>query len=356
MKRDTSAKPMNLLVIPARLERATYCLEGNYKLSRNTSSNLSTTDRKFPQTICLSWDYVGTKPNFVPVCESVASLSYRIGAAFTRASALGSTTTIKSTQFQFATQEFKKSGGIFMRWFKHYVDTGDSSSLATFRRATGREGMCRYWDLISFLASKFDGETCHFVIPRESLQKVMGFRSWTGLASFADQLATIPGLNVRASGNDYEIDAPILLDLLGRDFRVARQARASTALKTKTKKEIKNKKTTTAVANHSLGRRSTTELVSFNSLTELLGAFDKETVSTWSQLYPDNEYLQRQSIKAWDYYRTNSVKTPKNLKGWKRAMNHWFESDWPKHVRNIQSVPKSTRIEDILNDDNGASA
>lgn len=95
-----------------------------------------------------------------------------------------------------------------------------------------------------------------------------------------------------------------------------------------------------AVANRSSlkRRQSTASPVFFQTVGELISSFDAETINAWSLLYPDKSYLQRQSIKAFDYYRTNSQKMPRSLKGWKRALNHWFESDWHKHVKGITAV------------------
>jgi hypothetical protein len=77
MKRQYNAKPMKLLVIPARLERATYCLEGSSSLPLRPYSKLSITGRNFPQLIRLAWDYVGTKPTLTKLTESITPLVYR---------------------------------------------------------------------------------------------------------------------------------------------------------------------------------------------------------------------------------------------------------------------------------------
>lgn len=98
---------------------------------------------------------------------------------------------------------------------------------------------------------------------------------------------------------------------------------------------------TAAGANSSPPPRSMSDPVKFSSLNDLLGAFDEGTRQTWAELYANDEYRHRQATKAWDYYRTNPQKLPKNLKGWKRALNHWFEADWSKHVRGIPASKAS---------------
>lgn len=127
-----------------------------------------------------------------------------------------------------------------MRWFKHYSNAGDSECLAELERKFGFEGLGRYWKFIEFLNSRFDGTDCHFRVPREVLRALFRHRSWNSQRSFVLQLATIRGLKIECSGNVYEIDAPILLELQGRDFKKARSDRGSTAPKNKIKNKMKN--------------------------------------------------------------------------------------------------------------------
>lgn len=109
-------------------------------------------------------------------------------------------------------------------------------------------------------------------------------------------------------------------------------------------------KTISAESNESITRRSKSALVKFESLDELLSEFDEKTLEAWGELYDDAVYFRRQCIKAWDYYRTNGSKRPKNMSGWKRALNHWLENDWAKHVKNIEGKAPGFggKIEDIL--------
>lgn len=98
------------------------------------------------------------------------------------------------------------------------------------------------------------------------------------------------------------------------------------------------------------GKINPREHVVFKTKEELISAFDEDTAHLWKSLYPDENYLRREFLKAWDYYvRTNPQKTPRTLSGWKRALGSWLERGWPQHMRTIQSQPKKPRaIEDIL--------
>lgn len=147
-----------------------------------------------------------------------------------------------------------------MKWFKHYADARHSRFLSKLKQNTGREGLCRYWELLEFLCEKFDGKDFTFVVPNSVIRQLLGFRSYKHQQFFADQLASIPGsvddqsaispgsvgdqsgtdpgLIVHQSANDWRIEAPILLDLLGRDFKAARSERAKAAPKNKNKNRL----------------------------------------------------------------------------------------------------------------------
>lgn len=116
-----------------------------------------------------------------------------------------------------------------MKWFKHYSGSLNSESLSDLIRDTGFQGYGRYWALIEYLAGIFDGEDVFFRIPIENIRGLFRIRSWTELGTFADRLATVRGMNLKRIGNVYEIEAPILLELLGRDFKKARAERGQSA-------------------------------------------------------------------------------------------------------------------------------
>lgn len=114
------------------------------------------------------------------------------------------------------------------------------------------------------------------------------------------------------------------------------------------RREEKTNTTTTVARKISHRRRSPIGLISFENVNELVLAFDEETLETWSALYPDPLYLKRQTLKAFDYYRTNSKKRPTTIGGWKRALNHWFESDWPKHIKGVPPDQKTTNWDEVF--------
>ena len=127
-----------------------------------------------------------------------------------------------------------------MQYFKHYTNAEFSEHLSKIEAKFGFEGLGRYWRFVEFLGRNFDGENVDFRIERSKLRQLFRFRSWIDLESFADHLAIIPGMELKRSGNVYEIKASILLELQSRDFKRARKERAPSAPKIKIKNKIKN--------------------------------------------------------------------------------------------------------------------
>jgi len=122
-----------------------------------------------------------------------------------------------------------------MKYFKHFSNAQHSESLARLLDEGGLIAYARYWILLEFLSELWTKEEPIFLINRGKLRKVLRVRSWNDLASFVDRLANVRGLMVSHSGNDYRIEAPILLELQSKDFCRTRASREVCAPKNKTK-------------------------------------------------------------------------------------------------------------------------
>jgi len=71
---------------------------------------------------------------------------------------------------------------------------------------------------------------------------------------------------------------------------------------------------------------------------ELLRLLPQHVLENWTVLYHDAEYLNRELVKAWGYYKLNARKRPQNRRGWAQALSNWFERDWGRHVSKIAGV------------------
>jgi hypothetical protein len=103
---------------------------------------------------------------------------------------------------------------------------------------------------------------------------------------------------------------------------------------------IKNKETTLSAVVKPPHARKRNELVEFHSHEELKAALASKH-DEWSKLYPDEQYRDRELIKAFGYYQDNPRKRPTTLSGWKRTFGSWLERGWARHVAQI---PGHTRL------------
>lgn len=69
----------------------------------------------------------------------------------------------------------------------------------------------------------------------------------------------------------------------------------------------------------------------------LLAMFPTEDMLTWTRVYPDATFLQREFVKAFAYYRRNPAKQPRKVSGWIRAMSSWYDRSWPQHQKTIKA-------------------
>lgn len=136
-------------------------------------------------------------------------------------------------------------------WIKHYSNARQSEFLSKLYAKYGWEGYGKYWGLLELLATSYDGNEPIFHVPRETVRALFGVRSWNDLQSFVDWLTNERVLKFALCENVYRIEAPILLDLLNRDFKRARKERVESAPredKSKNKKKDKEKEGDTATA------------------------------------------------------------------------------------------------------------
>ena len=99
--------------------------------------------------------------------------------------------------------------------------------------------------------------------------------------------------------------------------------------------------------------KKTNVYVKFTSHKEMFANLSSNTQNRYLELYPDQEFLERASLKAWGYYHdTNPKKEPSTVGGWTRALSSWLEKDWVKHVAQIKGLtaPAKMDIKKILAD------
>lgn len=76
--------------------------------------------------------------------------------------------------------------------------------------------------------------------------------------------------------------------------------------------------------------------VKVETAQELISKIPQVTKQRWQMLYNDPEFLERELLKALNYYEANPRKMPKTVKGWTQALSSWFARGWDWRAKNIQ--------------------
>lgn len=180
-----------------------------------------------------------------------------------------------------------------MRWFKHYANASHSESLSKLKESTGHAGYGRYWDLMEFLCQQFDGESTNFRIPEKALRLLFQIHSKSKLSSFAIQLNSVEGLSIVQRESVFEVDAPILLELLSRDFKKARIDRAQTAPKNKIKELDKDKEITNVMNEIKISLPAVSEIVPVNQKEILVQEPEIKSLAKRTKTHTDDLLNQK---------------------------------------------------------------
>jgi len=128
-----------------------------------------------------------------------------------------------------------------MRWFKHFSDNHRGQSIQALMDEHGHMGPCCYFFLMEMCAEKLEKNDSSsapvFTFHEKLIRSVFRTNRRTSLAL----LETFQKLNLiffRTSGNFFEIEMPILLNLLDRDMKKPRLKRGSDAQNTRLDKEL----------------------------------------------------------------------------------------------------------------------
>ncbi len=77
-----------------------------------------------------------------------------------------------------------------MKWFKHMTDASLDENIVAIRNKYGREGVCRYWEILELIASKMDdSDRCEVTYLAGYITRYLGFRSVNDCRLFLEWLA-----------------------------------------------------------------------------------------------------------------------------------------------------------------------
>ncbi len=192
-------------------------------------------------------------------------------------------------------------------FIKHYNTVGTSSAIQTILRKGGLEAYARYWLLLELLSQKFDGTNEEIILNKVELCAMLKCKP-SKLIPVATQLQVESKLVLKLiKENELTYHAPILSDLLHRDYKRARTERVQSAPKNK---DIRIKKEEADAG-------------------EEFAIPDKIMQTLKMQwMYPEN-IIHEVSKEAWLLFTGN----PDPKKNWDRFLVHYFKNE-KDHIRN----------------------
>lgn len=143
-----------------------------------------------------------------------------------------------------------------MKWFKHYSNAHTNNFIENLlAQKNGHELHSMYWLLMELLCGEFKKDDSTFYIGSDRLMSALGIKYERKLKRFIQVLGEIAtsfdqdcikftSISTQTSKEFWKIDAPILLELMGKDFKRTRSRSGSdTAKKKEERIKNKNKKT-----------------------------------------------------------------------------------------------------------------
>lgn len=133
-----------------------------------------------------------------------------------------------------------------MKFFKHFTDSHEGSTLTSLFKQMGHMGPSCYWTLVEICAEKLEKEEseeyteahCHFRFHESILRKKLRVSS-KNLQKFLRICSELSVVFSTFSQDIVEIEMPKLLECLDRDARRARPERGPSAPKRKSKRKNK---------------------------------------------------------------------------------------------------------------------
>jgi len=80
--------------------------------------------------------------------------------------------------------------------------------------------------------------------------------------------------------------------------------------------------------------------VLYESPRELRAAVPIQTWEIWKRSYPDEAWLEKELVRAFDHHVLDPAQTPRTKGKWLQKLDTWFSIGWESR-RNLKAVPKT---------------
>ena len=140
-----------------------------------------------------------------------------------------------------------------MKWFKHYGNAHTNKLVqALLQQKNGHELHSMYWLLLELLCTEFKKDTVKFTFSETQLKGALMIKHTSKLEKFLRELREFSESFdenllkiIQLPKKFYEIETPIILELMGKDFKRTRLRRGSTTSKKKEERIKKKNKSDT---------------------------------------------------------------------------------------------------------------
>lgn len=128
-----------------------------------------------------------------------------------------------------------------MKWFRHFSNARESQKLKKLKDELGMRGYGQYWSLFELMNSQFKGSDTKITLHFSEISHTVDIKFAKSLNTFMQKLENFELISLNVSGNFYEIECPMLLELMDSDSKYNRRKIAIASLDANNRIKKKNK-------------------------------------------------------------------------------------------------------------------
>jgi hypothetical protein len=193
-----------------------------------------------------------------------------------------------------------------MRFFRHFSDASSSLTIQKIIDEMGVEGYGQYFLLLELLNSKFDGSSTKIALHSDEISAKVRIKFTKKLETFVQKLADFCVLSFELSGKVYQIDCPVLAELMDKDSKYNRkklapcEESAKPRIKKENKKKIKKEKENKEIY-------GIHESIADDFLKPFFVEVKIQTQEAWFKIYPDRNWIKVELIKGANWLITSDA-------------------------------------------------